>query len=431
MILKNVKKFILDPVSIESTDIRIDKGKISDVGKNLIPRRNEDVHNLSGKIVMPGLVCGHTHLYSSLSRGMPSPSHHPENFLEVLQYVWWKLDRALDEESIYYSAMVGAIEAALSGTTTLVDHHASPNSIAGSLDIIKEALTEIGLRGVLCYEVTDRGGKKERDAGLKENERFIRLNNSDAQFRGIVGAHAAFTMSNESLRRCSELAAHYRTGIHIHAAEGKCDIANAEEDYCCSLADRLIQEGVAKEKSILAHCIHFSKKDFEQLRKSNCWMVHHPRSNMNNTVGYAPIHEFGTRAAMGTDGFRADMFEEARFGFFKHQESGNPLYPVDMTALLSGNQKMISEIFRRDFTALSKGSVADLVVIDYESPTPMTADNLRGHFLFGMQSSMVESVMCNGKWIVKDRELLGVDTASIFEKASKSAKKLWNRMQKI
>src|SRR5271169_5330037 len=169
MLLKNLRKFVFDPLSIESTDIRIEKGKISEVGNNLIPYRNEEVHNCSGKIVMPGLVCGHTHLYSSLSRGMPPPSHQPENFLEVLQYVWWKLDRALDEESIYYSALVGAIEAAISGTTTLVDHHASPNSIAGSLDIIKEALTEIGLRGVLCYEVTDRGGKKERDAGLKEN----------------------------------------------------------------------------------------------------------------------------------------------------------------------------------------------------------------------------------------------------------------------
>ncbi|MBI5021530.1 MAG: putative aminohydrolase SsnA [Ignavibacteriales bacterium] len=430
MLLKNTTSIVLDPPSIESVDIRLLNCNIIEKGKNLAPKKGEEVHDLSGRIIMPGLVNSHTHLYSALARGMAYPKEPPQNFLEILQKIWWKLDRALDEDAIYYSALVGAIDAVRCGTTTLIDHHASPKSITGSLDIIKEAMWEVGLRGVLCYEVTDRGGKKERDKGLEENERFIKDNKKNSQFRGMVGAHAAFTMSNETMCLCGELSKKHDVGVHIHVAEDKADMTDAEENYRCRVIDRLKENGILRKDSILAHGVHLNEKEVNEVKKAGSWLMHNPRSNMNNRVGYAPLHLFGERVSLGTDGFPADMFEESKIGFYKRQDSraeGN----VNMAKLLQNGQRTISEIFGQKFGSLKKGSPADIVILDYQPPTPMTVENLAGHFLFGMNSSMVESVMIDGKWVVKNHVLVGFDVESVYEKSKKVAKKLWEKMEKL
>ena len=431
MLIKNAQCVILVPPSIEQTDIRIENGTVAECGGNLLTSQGEDVLDLHGKVVIPGFVCAHTHLYSTLSRGMPPPKNPPKNFLEILQNIWWRLDRALDDESIYYSALIGAIEAIRCGTTTLVDHHSSPQAIKGSLDIIKEALGKVGMRSVLCYEVTDRRGGKERDSGLDENERFLWANGSDAPFRGLVGAHASFTLSNESLHLCGEMAARHKTGVHIHVAEDKCDAADSMDKYKSAVIDRLSEQGILRKESILAHCIHVPPGDFPKLHTANSWLVHNPRSNMNNHVGYAPVHNFGERAALGTDGFAADMIEEARMGFFKMKDSECGMQgslPIDF---LQGGQRLVSEIFGSEFGTLASGSVADLIVLDYDPPTPMTEINLAWHFLFGFRSSMVESVMVAGKWVVKDREVVGVDVPSEYRKAAKVTNMLWHRMENL
>jgi putative selenium metabolism protein SsnA len=428
MLIKNATALVLDPPSIEQLDLRITRGKIAARGKDLPAVRGEEVHDLRGRIIMPGLVNAHTHLYSALSLGMAPPAEAPQNFLEILQKVWWRLDRALDEESVYYSALIGAIDAARCGTTTLVDHHSSPCAVKGSLDLIKEAVAEIGLRGVLCYEVTDRGGMKERDRGLEENERFIRANRRDDAFRGMVGAHAAFTLGAESLRLVGEMAEKERVGVHIHVAEDRIDTAAAEEDYRTGVTGRLSGSGILRKDSVLAHCVHLGEKDLSQVRKSGCWIVHNPRSNMNNRVGHAPLHLFGERSALGTDGFPPDMFAEAAAGFFGNQEAEGALESVSMTGLLGGGQRAVSGIFGQKFGTLGKGSPADLIVLDYRAPTPMTEENLAGHFLFGMRSSDVESVMVGGRWVVKNRVVVGINLASAYEKAARAAKKLWKKM---
>ncbi len=422
---------ILAPPSIHSTDIRIQNGRIVERGENLQANPREDVLDLRGKVVMPGFVCAHTHLYSTLSRGMPPPKNPPGNFLEILQNIWWKLDRALDDESIYYSALIGAIEAARCGTTTLVDHHSSPRAIKGSLDIIREALSKVGMRGILCYEVTDRGGGKERDNGLEENERFLRANGKAPQFRGLVGAHASFTLSDDSLHLCGEMAARHTTGVHIHVAEDKCDAADAMEKYQCSVIDRLSQHGILRNKSMLAQCVHVPPGDFPKLHAAKSWLVHNPRSNMNNHVGYAPIHDFGDHAALGTDGFAADMIEEASIGFFKMKDSECVTQGDLLTGFLQGGQLLVSGMFESEFGTLARGSVADLIVLDYNPPTPMTEANLASHFLFGIRSSMVESVMIAGNWVVKDREVAGVDVPSAYEKAARIGKTVWEKMEKL
>jgi putative selenium metabolism protein SsnA len=437
ILLKNATIAHLFPSVIEQVDLRIQSGRIIAAAPKLAPEPNEQVENFDGRLVLPGLVNAHTHLYSTLVRGMPGPKAAPKNFLEILQKIWWKLDCALDEESIYYSALIGAVEAVKAGTTTLIDHHASPNFISGSLDIIRAALEKVGVRGVLCYEVTDRNPdflskkfKKEiggRDAGLRENQNFL-ANHADSQFRGLVGAHAAFTLSDASLQACAELAQQFNCGVHIHLAEDGCDAEISRREFGRGdLVNRLADLGILSEKTILAHGIYLSEDELRLIKQRRCWLVHNSRSNMNNSVGYAPVQRFGDRASLGTDGFPADMFEECRLAFFKGRDAKNGLGPVDYLRFLSGGHQLCSELFGVSFGKIETGAVADLIVLDYPAPTPLTRDNLAGHFLFGMKSDHVTDVMIAGKFVMRHKNLLGVETEKIYQKSRAVAAKLWER----
>lgn len=430
ILLNNATSICFDPPSIQKLDIKISDGKIVEIGKELPIISSDRQIDLDGKIVIPGFVCAHTHLYSSLARGMPPPIAPPRNFLEILQKVWWRLDRALDEESIYYSALIGGLEAVLCGTTTLIDHHASPNLIDGSLDIIDDALAEIGIRRVLCYETTDRGGVEKRDAGLVENKRFLKKQKNDLS-AAIVGGHASFTLNDESLEQCADLANSINSGIHIHVAEDGCDIDDARDKYDCSIIERLDKVKLLHSKSLLAHNIHLSEEELLRAQESGAWLLHNPRSNMNNAVGHAAIEKFGNRSAIGTDGFPADMIEEAKLAYFKSQDSKNGVSPQYIVKMLHQGNDLLSELFNQTFGSFSPGSVADIVVLDYNPPTPLTEDNLAGHILFGMRSSMVESVMVNGEWIIFEREWRQLDIQELYKKAIPVAKRLWQKMAEI
>ena len=429
-LLRNANIISIDSPKIEATDIRILDGSIAECRKGLQPKKGEELIDLSGKFIIPGFVNSHTHLYSALSRGMPSPNIAPRNFIEILQKVWWKLDEALDEESIYYSAFVGAIEAVKFGTTTLIDHHASPNHIRGSLDLIKDGMLKVGLRGVLCYETTDRGGMKKRDLGLEENERFVTENANNPQFRGTIGGHASFTLSNDSLRKLGELASMYDCGVHIHVAEDKADVLDAGENYNTDIIQRLEDLGALRKKSIFVHGVYLNQKQFARIEKAGAWMVHNPRSNMNNAIGYAPLNWFGNHSALGTDGFPSDMFDEAKFGYFRNAESEHRAMYSQIPTLLNNGQKLASEFFGRTFGTLAKGSAADLVVLDYFPPTQLTKQNLWSHFLFGMNSTMVQHVMIDGNWILWNKQLIVLNEEAIMAKAQKVAAKLWKKMNK-
>ena len=431
VLLRNATAVTLDPPAIKTVDMRIKAGVIIEIGKNLASLPGEESNDLRGKIVMPGFVNAHTHLYSSLVRGMPGPAARPKNFTDILKKIWWRIDRALDEEAIYYSALIGCIEALHYGTSTVIDHHASPNAIPGSLEIIKQAMNDTGMRGVLCYETSDRDGIKRRDEGLLENERFVASNAMSSRFRGLVGAHASFTLSDDSLHQCGQLAQQYKTGVHIHVAEAVDDAATTRKKYRNGILERLSKHGISGKSSIFAHVVHLSAGDFKRVRKSGTWLVHNPRSNMNNQVGLAPLQFFGERVALGTDGFPADMFEEAATGFFRIKDAGLAVDAALPAKFLNGGQRLASQLFGKSIGSLSKGSVADIIVMDYCPPTPMTAENLTGHFLFGMKSAMVDSVMVEGKWVVKDRRFTDIDTEEAFRKASAVAKKMWKRTEKI
>lgn len=428
-LLRNAELITLEPSEIEQADLRIEAGFITHRGVRLEPSAEDELIDLDGRIVMPGMVCAHTHLYSALARGMPAPPRAPANFREILELVWWRLDRALDEETLYWSALAGAADAARAGTTCLYDHHSSPSHIRGSLDTVREAIENIGLRAVLCYEVTDRGSRDERDAGIAENRAFLERTSGAPKglFRALVGAHASFTLAGSSLQACAELMRAYDAGLHIHAAEDRCDEDDAHSHYGIGVVDRLAASGCLNGRTIMAHGTHLDEKEIGIAREAGVWFAHNPRSNMNNRVGYAPVNRFGDRLVLGTDGIGADMFEEARFAFFKAREMHPGIGADRWLKALASNQEMASRQFGVDLARLRPGSAADLVVLDYRSPTPISAENLAWHFIFGLSSACVESVMVAGRFVVRNRQpAFGV--REVYEKARQASQKLWKRL---
>jgi putative selenium metabolism protein SsnA len=436
-LLDSATVITLNPPGLEHASLRVAGGRVIERGSKLESREGEEVINLSGKIVIPGMVCAHTHLYSALARGMPAPPRPPNNFIEILELVWWRLDRALDEETIYWSALAGALDAARAGTTCLFDHHASPSSITGSLKVVSKAMEEVGLRGVLCYEVTDRGGPKCRDEGIEENRAFLKFVQSELAadrrsllFRGLVGAHASFTLTDESLEACAALMREYDAGLHIHVAEDLCDIEQARAKHGMGVVERLAKHDALNRRTILAHGTHLDERDIKLARDAGAWLAHNPRSNMNNQVGYAPVRSFGERVVMGTDGIGADMFAETQIAFFKSRDARAGLGAEDWLRTLANNQRLATELFGVELGALEAGSAADLVVLDYRSPTPITAGNLAWHLIFGISSAAVESVMVDGRFIIENKRS-ALDEDRIYGEARRASEKLWERLREL
>jgi len=426
MLLQNAVLATLDPPRVASGDLRIEGGAISERAAMLTGQPGEETVDLAGALVLPGLVNAHTHLYSALARGMPGPKEPPRGFLEILERIWWRLDRALDEETVYLSGLAGAIDAALSGVTLVVDHHASPSAIPGSLDTLRRAVEEVGLRSALCYEVTDRNGSEGRDLGLEESRRFL-ADGPTILTRGMVGGHASFTLSEESLERLAALVEDTGAPLHIHVAEDRADVEDCRRRHGVGLVERLRRHGLLRPSTLLAHGVHLEPAELEEAQARGAWLAYNPRSNMNNDVGDAPTHAF-RQAALGTDGMDEDVLAEARVAFLKLREAGRDDAVEATLRFLTGGHRLGEALFGRPFGTLDAAAPADLVVLEYPSPTPLHDGNLAGHLLFGIDRSHVSSVMVEGRWVVRDRKLLTVDAEAALARAREAAPRLWSRM---
>jgi putative selenium metabolism protein SsnA len=419
----------LSPPRIVEGDVVFQGSTIVDVGQ-APPEANR--RDCSGCLIIPGNVCAHMHLYSALARGMPFALEPPTNFVQILQRIWWRLDRALDLDLVRISTLLGGMEALLSGTTTLVDHHASPNAIDGSLDVMADALEELGIRSVLCYEATDRDGPERAAAGLEENRRFLKETSGRTLTRGMVGAHASFTLSEDTLARCVEIGREATAGLHIHVAEDRADEADSEARFGKRVVDRLAGAGALSEGTLLAHCVHLNGAEMDTVRRSGATVAHNPRSNMNNGVGRAPIRRLGGRVALGTDGIGSDMFAESQAGFWRLREEDLSAGADWCLKRMVEGARFIRPLFGGvAFGRLEPEAPADLVVLDYQTPTPLTSENVAGHWAFGLGSKHVRDVMVGGELVVADRRLTRVDQDKIPELAVKAAERLWSRLEDI
>jgi len=425
------------PRVLRQHSVLVEHGLITRVEpKSRFGRFNGKRIDASGKVVLPGLINAHTHFYSSFARGL-TKAKPAKDFNEVLENLWWRLDSALTTEDSYYSALIALLDSIRHGTTTLIDHHASPRAVTGSLVAIERAVRESGLRACLCYELSDRDGARIAKEGLEENVSFIRhcQKQGGEHLRALFGLHAAFTLSDRTLETAATLGRGLNTGFHIHVAEAASDQAFSRRKFGLPVVKRLANFGILGPQSIAAHCVHVASVETDLLAETQTAVVHNPQSNMNNAVGVANVIELVRRGALvglGTDAMTANMLEELRVALWgQHLRAENPSvgFGEVTSALLANNPKIAERIFGLQFGEICQGAAGDIAIFDYDPPTPLESGNVVGHLLFGISQTEADTTIVGGRVLMENRKLaLNLDEARVNARARELAKQLWQRM---
>ncbi len=419
---------------VENGSVYIDGNRIVAVGDFDASSYSADrTIDAGGKLVMPGLINAHHHLYSTFARGFTPPGPQPKNFDENLKSLWWKLDAALDSEDVYYSALLALMDSARAGCTTVIDHHASPSCCDGSLDQLERAFRDVGLSGCLCYEVSDRNKDGE---GIEENDRYIRKcrDSDDEQMSALFGLHASMTLGNKTLERCAGAAQDLDTGFHVHVAEDEIDVQITRERYDQNIMDRFAEFGIPGSKTIFVHGTCLDPAEMDLLQSTDSILVNNPESNMNNGLGVSPILDMlkhGVTAGVGTDGISSHLISQAR-AMYLHQraEHKNPTlaFVEACEILLKNNRRISNRLFTEPRGELAAGQLADVVIHDYVPFTPLNADTFYGHLLFGLSFSRVNTTIARGQVVVDDGHLPNLDEDAIRAHCVERARAIWKRI---
>ncbi|MDR1765344.1 MAG: putative aminohydrolase SsnA [Lachnospiraceae bacterium] len=388
-----------------------------------------------GKVIMPAFINTHEHIYSAFARGMSIDGYDPKGFLDILSGMWWTLDRNLTLDDVYLSAAATYMDCIKDGVTTVFDHHASFGAIRESLFRIESAARKAGVRTCLCYEVSDRAGVQKARESVLENESFIRhaLSDGSGMLAGMMGLHASFTLSDETL----DFAAAHKpdgAGYHIHVAEGIEDLHHCLKTYGKRIVDRLYDREILGEHTITAHCIYVNAHEMDLLKETDTCVVHNPESNMGNACGCPPTMELvhrGVLCGLGTDGYTHDMLESYKVANILHKH-----HLCDATAawgevpqmLFSGNARIAGRYFPKPLGVLREGAAADVIVVDYDPPTPMDGANANSHILFGMSGRDVLTTVCAGRVLMENRELKTIDEEKVMADCRRAAGKLAARI---
>ncbi len=402
-----------------------------------IRARFPDAHYLDGRggIILPGLVNIHHHFYSALARGL-DPGVPMRSFPEVLDRLWWRLDRALDSETVGISALLSVAECVRHGCTTVFDHHASPFCIEGSLDAIAEAAERAGISALLCYEITDRNGPDDARAGIDENLRFLAHRADDPRVRGVVGLHASFTLRDETLA----LVAEERppgSGCHIHVAEDPVDVSASIDAFGVGPVERLQRFDLLDECALLAHAIHLEQADYERAAEADAILIHNPESNANNGVGRLDVPRtaaLGCTIGLGTDGMSSSMLRALRFAFLAHRgATGDPSAGFEaLPGLLANNAAVARRFFREPLLGqLVEGAPADVISVDSAPPTPISEENLFGHLVYGTSEAPVRHTVARGRVLLEDFRHTTLDPEELAAQARELAPPLWARFRSL
>ncbi len=416
---------------LERGAVAVEGTLIKEVGEDAALRQkypDAEYVDARGGVIMPAFINAHSHIYSAPARGLSIAGHNPTNFYEILDGMWWKIDTRRSAYQTY-------IDCIKTGCTTLFDHHASYKEIEGSLFAIKDVAKELGVRTNLCYEVSDRDGEAKCDAAIKESGDFITWceKEQDPMIKAMFGGHALFTLSDKTFEKCVA-ENNGRTGFHIHVAEGMNDVYDSLRTYGTRSVNRLLNNGILGEKTLLGHCIHVNAAEMDVIHETNTMVVNNPESNMSNAVGCAPVLQMfqkGILIGLGTDAYTFDMTESLKAALAIQRHNAcmpNVAWGEVTTMLFENNAKIAARYFNAPLGILKPGAAADVIVMDYKVFTPFSADNIDGHILFGMTGRQCETTMCNGKLLMKDRVLVNIDEEEINAKTLETAKSLWARL---
>ena len=388
-----------------------------------------------GGVIMPGLINAHTHIYSGLARGLSINGHDPRTFYQVLDGMWWNIDRHLDLEGTRASAYATVIDCIKNGVTTIFDHHASYCQTPGSLFAIAEVCKEMGMRANLCYEVSERDGEEKCAEAIRENGEFSRwaMAQNDDMIKAMFGGHALFTISDKTFEKMAE-ENNGLTGFHIHVCEGSTDREDSWNRYGMRPIDRLKKHGILGKKTILGHCIELTDDELDVIAETDTMCVTNPESNMGNAVGVAPVLKMfqkGILVGLGTDAYTHDMLESLKVELIiqrHHAKLPNVGWCESTGMLFENNRRMCARYLSRPVGILQPGALADIAVFDYRPFTPFSDANVDGHMIYGFQGKMCTHTVINGKLLMKDRELVQADEHAIYARVYEAASKLWGEL---
>ena len=423
---------------LENGGVAVEGAKILEVGETAALKAKypqAEFIDAKGMVIMPAFINAHSHIYSGLARGLSIKGHNPTNFFEVLDGMWWNIDRHLTLEDTRRSAYPTYIDSIKTGCTTVFDHHASYCEIEGSLFAIEEVAKELGVRTCLCYEVSDRDGEAKCDAAIQENADFIAHceKEQDPMVKAMFGGHALFTISDRTFEKMVK-ANDGRTGFHIHVAEGMNDVYDSLQKYGTRSVNRLLNQGILGPKTLLGHCIHVNPAEMDIIKETGTMVVNNPESNMGNAVGCSPILQMiqkGILVGMGTDAYTFDMLESLKVALIiqrHHACLPNVAWCEVTDMLFKNNREICAKYFPDPLGILKAGAAADVIVMDYKPFTPFSGDNIDGHMIFGMTGRQCETTMCNGRLLMKDRQLIGIDEEAVNARTLEVSKKLWGRL---
>lgn len=419
---------------IENGSVYIENQQIIEVGDTSSVKRTADrTIDARGSVVMPGLINTHHHLYSTFARGFTPPGSPAENFEEILSKLWWKLDSALDAEDVYYSALLALIDAVRAGCTTIIDHHASPACVDGSLDQLEKAFKEVGLSGCLSYEVSDRNREGE---GIEENERWIRKcrGSGDGQMSALFGMHALMTLGTKTLQRCAEIGQELDTGFHVHTAEDKVDTKRAMTRYNRRIMERFQDFEIPGERTVFVHGSYLEPQDMEILHDTGSVLVINPESNMNNGLKVAPaldLLKHGVTVGLGTDGMSGHLVSQARAMYLHERtQQRDPTigFAEACRILLENNRNIANRVFKEPRGALEPGQLADIIIPEYVPFTPLDAGTFYGHLLFGLGFAPLRTTIARGKVVMDEGQILHLDEHAIRARCSERARRIWDRI---
>ncbi len=423
---------------IDDGCIVIEKDKIVEVGitKNLKEKYLDyKFIDARGKLIMPGFINTHMHYYSTFARGIANDSHPAKCFLDILKGLWWRLDKKLTLEDVYYSAIVPMVDQIKNGVTTSFDHHSSPDGLRGSLFTIADAAKEVGIRSNLSYETSDRDGENVIKQSIEENIEFIKYCNREKNdmIKGLFGLHASMTISENTVERCLTAIEGLNTGFHVHCAEGIEDVQDSMEKYGVGVIERWYKRGVLSDKTMAIHCVHITDEEMDMLKEKNSIVVNNPQSNMGNAVGTSQILKMAKKQillGLGTDGYTSDILESYKTGstIQRHEAKDSTVAWVELPQMLFKGNRVITERFIDNSIGIIKeGALADVIIVDYNSPTPIYKDNIDSHILFGISGRHVETTIVNGKIIMMNRKLVNLDEERIRARSRELATEVWKR----
>jgi len=419
--------------------VAIEDGKIKAAGRFKRKGKPDEVIDARGKIVMPGLICAHTHMYGMLLRGAPLKIDPPADFSQILQRVWWPMDEAMTKRDAQASALISCLEFIKTGTTFFADTYSGPESITGVLDRIASGVQESGIRGLIAFEATERATHAQGAKGMHENVRFIKKIKKKRRSRvqGMISIHASFTVSDELLRYGRRVASRYKVPLTIHTSEGLIDPCHNLERYGKRTVERFHEAGLLGPDVVLTHCVHVNDDELALIKETGAKVAHNPMSNMLNGVGVAPVPKMQMMqipVGLGNDGYIFDGFENIRAAFLLHKvalrdpRAISPMEALEMATVRGAELYGLGD----KLGSLEEGKLGDVIIVNPSiAPTPLRPESVVGHIVNTVDGDDVETVIVGGHIVMRNRKVLTLDEKGVVEMSRKSAKKLWQKLGAI